>query len=160
MKRLNPAYVTFVFEHVSKSPYFNLISMPLTALTWGECRLELVVQEKHTQPFGTVHGGVCASLVDAASFWAVFSQLDEGLEMTTVELKLNYLAPISEGRLIAKGRAIKTGNTICLGEASVEDEKGRLIAHGTSTMMILRGLNVLGKSKMPRKFLDEEERDE
>ena len=157
MKKLNPSYVTFVFEHVSKSPYFDLISMPLTALSWGECRLELVVQEKHTQPFGTVHGGVCASLVDAASFWAVFSQLDEGLEMTTVELKLNYLAPVSEGRLIAKGRAIKAGNTICLGEASVEDEKGRLVAHGTATMMILRGLEIQSQSNMPRKFLDEEE---
>ena len=160
MKKLNPAYVTFVFEHVSKSPYFDLISMPITSLTWGECRLELVVQEKHTQPFGTIHGGVCASLVDAASFWAVFSQLEEGLEMTTVELKLNYLAPVSEGRLIAKGRAIKAGNTICLGEASVEDEKGRLIAHGTATMMILRGLEIQSHSNMPPKFLDEEEQDE
>ena len=154
MRRLNPVYVDVITENVSRSPYFSLISMPIRALSWGTSRLELVVQEKHTQPFGVIHGGVCASLVDAAAFWAVYTQLEENLGLTTVEIKLNYLAGVSEGLLTANGRSIKVGNTLCLGEASVEDERGRLIAHGTSTMLILSDLPVKTAEKMPPKFLD------
>ena len=153
MKRLNPAYMEAVVRNVSKSPYFTIISMELKELNQGRCRLEVVIQEKHLQPFGMVHGGVYSSLVDAAAFWAVYSQIDEDLGMTTVEMKLNYLAPSSEGALIAKGKNIKVGKTICLGEASIEDETGKLLAHGTSTMMILRDLKIRDSFKLPPKFL-------
>ena len=153
MKRLNPAYMEAVVGNVSKCPYFTLISMELKELDQGRCRLEVVIQEKHLQPFGMVHGGVYSSLVDAAAFWAVYSQIDEDLGMTTVEMKLNYLAPSSEGALIAKGKSIKVGKTLCLGEASIEDETGKLVAHGTSTMMVLRDLKIRGGSELPPKFL-------
>ncbi len=154
MKRLNPAYVKAVAEKASTCPYFTLISMEMKDMDCGRSRLEVVVQEKHLQPFGFVHGGVYSSLVDAAAFWAVYSKIDEDLGMTTVELKLNYLAPASKGYLIAKGKSIKVGKVICLGEATIEDEAGKLLAHGTSTMMILRDFKIKGSLEFPPKFLD------
>jgi len=154
MRKLNPKYLDAVIREVNQSPYFSLIAMDIKDLEWGQCRLEVVVQERHLQPFGQVHGGVYASLVDATAFWAVFPQVDEGLGMTTVELKLNYLEPASGGILIARGKSLRVGKTICLGEASVEDEGGRLLAHGTSTMMILQDLKLQGESSRPKKFLD------
>ena len=153
MKRLNPAYMEAVVGNVRKCPYFTLISMELKELDQGRCRLEVVIQEKHLQPFGMVHGGVYSSLVDAAAFWAVYSQIDEDLGMTTVELKLNYLAPASKGYLVAKGKSIKVGKVLCLGEASIEDETEKLLAYGTSTMMILEDLNIKGSCEFPPKFL-------
>lgn len=153
MKRLNPAYLKTAAERINRCPYFTLISMELKNMDWGKCRLEVVVQEKHLQPFGFVHGGVYSSLVDAAAFWAVHSQIDERLGMTTVELKLNYLAPASKGYLVAKGKSIKVGKVLCLGEASIEDETGKLLAYGTSTMMILEDLNIKGSCEFPPKFL-------
>lgn len=153
MKRLNPAYLEAVAGNISKSPFFTLISMELRELDQGLCRMEVVIQEKHLQPFGMVHGGVYSSLVDSAAFWAVYSRIDEDMGMTTVEMKLNYLAPASEGSLIAKGKSIKVGKTICLGEASIEDEKGRLVAHGTATMMVLRDVKILDRFELPPKFL-------
>ncbi|UCF57289.1 MAG: PaaI family thioesterase [Deltaproteobacteria bacterium] len=152
MKRLNPAYLEAVAKKVSVSPYFTLISMEITNLDWGQSRLEVVVEEKHLQPFGMVHGGVYASVVDAAAFWAVYPQIDEGLGITTVELKLNYLAPTSTGSLIAKGKSIKVGKSLCLGEAYVEDETGKLLAHGTETMMVLKDLKIWGHAELPPKF--------
>jgi uncharacterized protein (TIGR00369 family) len=154
MKRLNPGYVKAVVEKANKCPYFTLISIEMKDMDLGRCRLEVVVQERHLQPFGFVHGGVYSSLVDAAAFWAVYSKIDEGLGMTTVELKLNYLAPASKGYLIAKGKSIKVGKIICLGEALIEDGRGKLLAHGTSTMMILRDLEIKGSLEFPPKFLD------
>ena len=153
-RKINPDYVEAVKEEVNGSPYFSLISMEIMTLDWGECRLDVAVQERHLQPFGLVHGGVCSSMIDATAFWAVYSQVDQDLGMTTVELKLNYLEPANAGSLIARGKSLRVGKTLCLGEASVENEEGRLIAHGTSTMMILRDLKLQGTNPWPPKFLD------
>lgn len=154
MKTLNPEYVKMVAREVDKSPYFKLLSMEIRDLEWGRSRLEVVIQDKHLQPFGMVHGGVYASLVDAAAFWAVFTQADEGMGMTTVEMKLNYLAPASEGVFVGKGKCIKVGKTLCLAEASVEDRAGNLLAHGTATMMVLGDLRIRADGPLPPKFLE------
>ena len=154
IKKINPDHVAAVIKAVNGCPYFTLLSMEIRSLDWGESHLEAAVQEKHLQPYGMVHGGVCASLVDAAAFWAVYPQTAEDIGLTTVEIKLNYLAPVSGGQLIGRGKSIRVGKTICLGEASVEDDKGNLVAHGTSTMMVLDSLKMQGQSKFPPKFLD------
>jgi len=153
-KKLNPDHVEEIVKVVNSSPYFSLLSMEIRALEWGKSHLEVKVEQKHLQPYGMVHGGVCASLVDAAAFWAVYPLTSEDIGLTTVEIKLNYLAPASKGRLIARGKNIKVGKTICLGEASVEDDKGNLVAYGTSTMMVLDSVKIQGQSKLPKKFLD------
>ena len=157
MRRLNPEYVKVVVENVNSSPYFRLLSMKLWTIGAGESRLEVAVREKHLQPFGFVHGGVYASLVDAAAFWAVHPEIGEGLGLTTVELNLNYLAPASRGVMIAQGRSIRVGKTLCLGEASVKDQEGLLLAHGKATMMILKDLKIEGEHRMPPKFITEED---
>jgi uncharacterized protein (TIGR00369 family) len=154
MRNLNPEYVEAVKREVNSCPYFSLLSMQVMGLNWGESRLEILVQEKHLQPFGLVHGGVFASLIDAAAFWAVYTEVPEELGMTTVELKLNYLAPLSAGRMVASGKSLRVGKTLCLGEASILNEEGTLLAHGTSTMMILKDLKIQGVSDGPSKYMD------
>ena len=138
---------------VNRSPYFELISMTLESLSWGEASLKIGVAQKHLQPFGVVHGGVCAALVDAAAFWAVFSQVPENRTLTTVELKLNYLAPVFDGELVGTGKCIRVGKKLGLGEATVVDASGRLAAHGTSTLMVLDSLPVDPAADMPPKFI-------
>jgi len=154
MRHLNPGYVEAVGKHVNSCPYFSLLSMEIRGLSWGQAVIEVLVQEKHLQPFGIVHGGVFASLLDAAAFWAVYTQVPDGLGMTTVELKLNYLAPLSAGRMIARGRSLRVGKTLCLGEASIVNEEEILLAHGTSTMMILKDLKIEGVTQGPSKYSD------
>ena len=154
MRKLNPLYLQAVYEHVNTCPYFSLLSMEIKMLGWGESRIEVTVQEKHLQPFGFVHGGVFSSIIDATAYWAVYPQIDEGVGMTTVEMKLNYLAPANQGEMIAKGRAIRVGKTLCLGEAGIENETGVLLAHGTATMMILKDLKLQGEERLPPKFLE------
>jgi uncharacterized protein (TIGR00369 family) len=153
MKRLNPEYIDMLKEKINQCPYFTLISMDVQSLGWGESLLEVDIQQKHLQPFGMVHGGVYSSLVDAAAFWAVFPMIEEDVGLTSVEMKLNFLAPAGGGVFVAKGKSIKVGRTLCLGEALIENESGRLLAHGTSTMMILKGMNITGETAFPSKFL-------
>jgi uncharacterized protein (TIGR00369 family) len=146
---LNPRYTEAVVVLVNQSPYFSLLSMEIKALQWGTCLLEVKLGEKHLQPFGMVHGGAIASVVDAAAFWAVFPQVEKGMGLTTVEMKLNYLAPVQKGRLVAEGRCIRMGRTLALGEAQVRDGEGALIAHGTATMMVVPDLHIPGYENLP-----------
>jgi len=71
--------------------------------------------------------------------------------LTTVEMKVNYLAPVQKGKLVAKGRCIKIGKTLALGEAYINSAEGNLLAHGTSTMMVVSDLKVEGQEKLPPK---------
>jgi uncharacterized protein (TIGR00369 family) len=114
MKRLSPQYVDAVRKSVNPCPYFHLLSMEIAQLAWGESTISIEVQKKHLQPYGIVHGGVFASLIDAAAFWAAYTQLPEALEMTSVDLKLNYLAPLAEGRMVARGRCLRAGGRFTL----------------------------------------------
>ncbi len=146
---LNPQYVAAVTKVVNKSPYFSLLSMEIKELQWGLSLLEIELAEKHLQPFGFVHGGAIASIMDAATFWAVFPQVEKGLGLTTVEIKVNYLAPAQKGKLIAKGRCIRLGKTLALGDAEIRNHEGGLVAHGTATMMVVPHLKILGYEELP-----------
>ena len=147
--QLNPRYTEAVAILVNESPYFSLLSMEIKDLQWGTCIMEVELAEKHLQPFGNVHGGAIASLVDATAFWAVFPQVERGKGLTTVEMKLNYLAPAQKGKLVAQGRCIKMGKTLALGDASVTNGEGTLISHGTATMMVVPDLRIPGYENLP-----------
>ncbi|MBF0550635.1 MAG: PaaI family thioesterase [Deltaproteobacteria bacterium] len=153
MKKINPDYIEAVNQIVNGSPFFSLVSMTIQELGLGYSVLEVALAEKHLQPFGAVHGGVMATVIDAATFWAVYCDLDDPeTGLTSVDLKLNYLAPgRNTGRLIARGRQIKLGRS--LGYAEVRDDQGQLLAHGTSTLMVLPGRGLAAQPPLPPKFL-------
>ena len=155
MKELNPAYVKHLNRLINDSPYFKLLSMRIVDVGLGFSLLEIDLDRKHLQPFGFVHGGVFASIIDAAAFWSLFHEIeDPNAGATTVDLKVNYLAPAASGKLIAKGRRIKLGRTLGYAEASVTDESGKLLAHGTSTLMVLPENSLVIDSPLPPKFRD------
>lgn len=154
MRRINPRYAEMVRRVTNQSPYFRLISMELLEFDIGTSLMEIELQEKHLQPFGAVHGGVFSTIIDAATFWAVYGEIDEQSGMTSVDLKLNYLAPAAPpGKLIARGRRIKIGRTLGLGEAEVTDKEGKILAHGTSTLMVMPGWSISGEEQLPPKFM-------
>lgn len=152
MKKLNPEYVEAVRRTVNTCPYFTLLGMRIEDLWPGESLVTIDVDQKHLQPFGIVHGGVFSSLMDASCFWAVYTEVEDGKAMTTVEVKINYLAPSQSGRLIARGKTVKLGRTLGLGEATITDESGRILCHGTSTLMIVPNLELAGSDGYPAKF--------
>ena len=155
MKEINPTWLKAVQAGVNHCPYFDLQSMRIVELSWGQARLEIDLATKHLQPFGVVHGGVISSLADAAGFWGVYSQVEDGVGMTTVELKVNYLAPAkAQGRLIGLGRSIKLGRNLGLGEASILTSDGLQVAHATTTLMVIPQLQLNDQERLPPKFLE------
>ncbi|RJX28820.1 MAG: PaaI family thioesterase [Desulfarculus sp.] len=155
MKRINPQWLELVRTVRQQDTYFRLLGMDITDLGWGRARLELEVGPQHLQPYGAVHGGVISSLVDSAGFWAVYSMVPEGQEATTVEMKLNYLAPVRSGRLAVEGRCLKLGRTLGLAEAQVQSQEGEMVAHGTVTMMLLPAPGWARPASLPPKHLED-----
>jgi uncharacterized protein (TIGR00369 family) len=155
MKTPNPEYIKRISEIVSTCPYFELLSMKLVDAGIGYSSLEIDLANKHLQPFGKVHGGVFASIIDAAAFWSVYFGIeDPAAGLTTVDLKLNCLAPAASGKLIASGRQIKLGRTLGYAEAEVCDQTGKILAHGTSTVIIRPGKAIEIEPPLPPKFID------
>jgi len=148
MPVLNPAYLGELYQTVNSSPFPRHLPMRLVSMDLDRARIELDVAECHLQPFGIVHGGVIATLIDTATFWAAFGSLPADHGLVNVDLKLNYLQAVSSGRLVAESRAIRSGRTLSYTEASVTDSDGALVAHGTSTLMSLPGKGItLGAPK-------------
>ena len=149
--RPNPAYVAAVQEMVHASPYPALIGLVIAALDFDSCRIELTLRKDHLQPFGIVHGGVLATLIDTATFWAAFMRLPDDAGLVNVDLKLNYLKAVVDGNLRAEGECLRAGRQISYTVASVYNDANELVAHGTSTMMALPGKGI--RVGIP-KFLD------
>lgn len=158
MRTPNPDHVARLIEVVNRAPYLRLISMRLETIGAGWSRFAVDLGEEHLQPFGLVHGGVIASIIDTAASWAVFYGIEEqDVGFTSVDLKLNYLAPavpsVAE-RLLASGRQIKLGRTLGYAEAQVTDAAGKVLAHGTTTVMVLPGRAPAADPPFPAKFQD------
>ena len=147
----NEAYIEKLLETVNTSPFPSHLRMRLAAISLDRATVKLETAQCHLQPFGIVHGGVMATLIDTATFWSVFLRLPEDAGLVNIDLKLNYLKSIASGVMTARGRCIRAGRSINYAEASVEDNEGNLIAHGTSTLMVLPGKGIRMDAK---KFLD------
>jgi uncharacterized protein (TIGR00369 family) len=152
MLTINPEYVQELMNIIKTSPYPSHMSMALSAIDFDSADITLEIGPCHLQPFGIVHGGVLATLIDTATFWAVFMRIPEDAGLVNIDLKLNYLKPVVNGRLTARGLAIRSGKSISYSEARVLDVGGEVIAHGTSTLMTLPGKRLKTKA---RKFVGE-----
>ena len=126
-------------------PVAELIGLEVEHATGGEAVMTLVAEERHSNPMGTIHGGILCDLADAAMGMAYFSTLEPGESFTTLELKINFLRPFWTGRLVARGRVVSRGRTVGMTECDVEDDGGRLIARASSTCMTLRGEAASGR---------------
>lgn len=118
----------------------DLLGMEVDELEHGRVAFALRTRPDFANPLGTTHGGICATLLDSVMGCAVHSTLEPGVGYTTLELKVNYIraVPTDGQRLTATGTTIHLGRTTATAEGRVVDEQGRLVAHGTTTCVILR----------------------
>lgn len=125
---------------VPPPPVATLMGMWLLEVSEGRVVFAAEPAEYHYNPIGTVHGGFAATLLDSALGCVVQSMLPSGTEYTTLELKVNYLRPLTNktGTVSCEGKIIHLGGRIATAEARLTDAAGKLYAHGTTTCIILR----------------------
>jgi uncharacterized protein (TIGR00369 family) len=78
----------------------------------GLCELQLPYSDKVTQQQGTFHGGAIGALADIAGGYAALTVTPEGMEVTTVEYKINFLSARQGGSLLAIGRVVRAGKRV------------------------------------------------
>lgn len=96
--------------------------------------------DKVMNPLGVVHGGWALTLIDSATGVAAHTTLPAGVGYTTVETKVNFVRAIfpDTGQVRCEGKVVARGRTIITAEGTLTDLRGKLLAHGTSTLMVLR----------------------
>jgi uncharacterized protein (TIGR00369 family) len=104
----------------------------------GRVIVSATPDDTHLNPFGTVHGGLAATLLDSCMGLAVLSTLDKGIGQVTLEFKISLARPITDetGPIKAEGVILNCGRRIGTAEGRVTDSRGRLLAHGTTTCLI------------------------
>ncbi len=107
----------------------------------AECgRVVIAVEptDAHLNPWGTVHGGLTATILDSCMGLAVNSTLEKGVGSTTLEFKISLVRAITPqtGQIWAEGKVLACGRRVGTAEGRVTDSKGRLLAHGTTTCLI------------------------
>lgn len=118
------------------SPLYQLLGIKIEEVKDGFARLSLNVENKHTQFYGTVHGGVLATLADSAAAWAIFGFDVEG-KPVTLEMKINYLEPVCSGKLVAEARSVHEGSRIFVSDVEVRNE-GKLVAKSLVTYYLVK----------------------
>jgi uncharacterized protein (TIGR00369 family) len=125
-------------------PMATTLGFALVEVERGRAVFEVEPAEFHYNPIGTVHAGLTMTLLDSAMGCAFASTLDAGVGWTTLELKANFVRPLTleSGPLRSVGTVIHAGRRVATTEARLEGPGGRLYAHGTSTILVLpeRGL--------------------
>lgn len=130
MSKPDPQRGALVQAAVNNSPYYRHLRMALTEFTETGSKMELSVGPEHKNVWDTVHGGALASLIDSACGLASVGLLSETETVVTLQLQVNYLAPVKAGRLTAYGKVVHRGRTTITTEAEVFDESGTLVAKG------------------------------
>ncbi len=131
-----PEYLQKVVNgEIPPPPIERTLGYSLTEVSRGWAVIEMDVDERHTNPFGLVHGGLICDLADSACGAAAHSTLQGNQTCTTLEIKVSFLKPAPLGHLRAEARVIGNGQKVCFTECNVTDEKGNLIARATSTLM-------------------------
>ena len=117
----------------------RLLGMRFDEIEEGHVVMSLDTRRDFSNPLGTVHGGICATLLDSVMGCAVHTHLAAGVGYTTLELKVNYIRAVATDAvtLVATGITIHVGRRVATAEGKVHNEKGQLVAHATTTCLIL-----------------------
>ena len=127
------------------NPVGRMLGWELTAVDVGRATYALEVQERHHNQMGVLNGGVLCDLADAAMGSAYATTLKAGESFATVELKINFVRPVRQGRLSATANVIHRGKTLGIAECNVVDESNRLISRASATCITIRGERAVGR---------------
>jgi uncharacterized protein (TIGR00369 family) len=117
----------------------KLLGFTLLSAESGRVTIAFEADHRHSNPMGTLHGGVLCDIADAAMGVAYSTTLAPDETFTTVELHINFLRPVWKARLRAGARMVRAGKVVGLVECDIFDERRRLIARASSTCMTLGG---------------------
>ncbi len=132
-------YVRQIFDgELPPPPIAELMGFRGVEFEHGRAVFEMTPGPQHYNPIGTVHGGVALTLLDSAMGCAVHTTLASGVGYTTLEVKTNFVRPITAetGLIRCEGTVVHSGSRVATAEGRLIDGAGKLLAHGSTTCLI------------------------
>lgn len=124
---------------MKESKSSELLGFDVESVHDGRAIFRLDVRPRHTQIHGVVHGGILAALADTTAAIAAYTTVPRGVEIATLELKINYLEPVPGGRVKADARVLRTGRNFIVTECEIFNESGSLAAKALLTFSAAKG---------------------
>ena len=129
---------------MKESKSSELLGFAVESVHDGRAIFRLDVRPRHKQIHGVVHGGILAALADTTAAIAAYTAVPRGVELATLELKINYLEPVPGGRVKAEARVLRAGRNFIVTECEIFNESGSLAAKALLTFSAATG-NAIGK---------------
>ena len=136
-KALTAAQTRRIQKAVATVPFAHLLGIELDEISEGGATLGLNVRQELKQNHGVVHGGAIASLIDTAMAFAIITMLAPGERVTTVDLTVSYLRPLTKGRITARAGVVRSGRRLLVVSADVFGDDGILASTALSTYIRL-----------------------
>ena len=142
---LSPRFKEAILDWMkTRNPFWALLGIEIVEIRKGWAKLRIPIEEKLTNAIGLVHGGAIFSAADSAVGMALAGMINRNENISTLEMKINYMKPAKSGELIAEAKIIHKGNQTAVGEVEVRDEEQNLISKGLATYAIF-GKDRLGE---------------
>ena len=135
---LDDLRVARIREAFASVPYAKFLGLELGEVRNGEANIWLEVRDELKQNQGVVHGGAVASLIDTAAAFAVVTKLEPGDRVTTTDLTIHYLRPITTGRLTATARVVRSGRRLFVLSVEVWNDARGLVATAVTSYIKLQ----------------------
>ena len=133
MSELDPAKLDRARTAFASVPYAKFLGLELGEVASGEATIHLAVRDELKQNQGVVHGGAIASLIDTASAFALLAYIDVHERVTTTDLTIHYLRPITAGRMAATARIVRGGRRLFVLSVEVRNDRNVLVATAVTT---------------------------
>lgn len=128
-----------VRRRMKESKSSELLGFDVESVHDGRAVFRLDVRPRHKQIHGVVHGGILAALADTTAAIAAYTVIPRGVEIATLELKINYLEPVPGGRVRADARVLRKGRNFIVTECEIFTQEGLLAAKALMTFSAARG---------------------
>jgi uncharacterized protein (TIGR00369 family) len=132
-------YLNAMFSgDIPPPPILKLFGFSGGTVAPGLVTMVLPIGEYLYNPIGSVHGGAAATMLDTVMGCAVHSLLKQGQAYATLEIKINYLRPMTDAlqEVTAEGRIINLGRKAAFAEGKIVDGTGKIYATGSTTCAI------------------------
>ena len=127
---------------MKESQSSELLGFDVESVHDGRAIFGMDVHPRHKQIHGVVHGGILAALADTTAAIAAYTVVARGVELATLELKINYLEPVPGGRIKADARVLRSGRNFVVTECEIYNESGSMAAKALLTFSAAAGHNL------------------
>lgn len=124
-----------IIEFCHSNTIIDTLGVDIVPIGEDDVRLELTIEEKHTNFYDVCHGGVLTTMADTA-MGIICNELNKSV--LTMNLSIDFLHPVHlNTRIIAVPKIIHNGRQTMVCECDMVDDSGKLYSKVHATFFVI-----------------------